>query len=878
MIICQIDEFSVTGIRGWATDTENPSEPVFLHALADGQEFLQFDCKDLREDVHASGVPSKNTGFHIPMPPSLLDGKKHNITFKNRLKQIEIYSQNQKLEHISFSGRLPVETHSFVDGLKQGVLSGWVVRGNTVEGWKGNQQILVTCNGQKIAQIEANRYRGDVGKALSCDPYCGFQFSPPDLYRKPYEQEFRFYVLPDMLEVANSPCLTSFVTDANEALIIDVIDQIDALHVELTRLRRKVREILPQPGFTIADYHSWATSYFPILRKYVDRTRNDDLITGNPLVSIVCPVWNPNLTDFTAAIESVRAQTWQNWELILVDDCSKNPELRAVIENFAKTDARIKPLFQKKNGGISVATNAGLEAAKGEWIAFFDHDDLLADVAVEYMLREATRSHADLIYSDEDKIDASGYYREPAFKTDWNYRLLLGVNYVCHFVMIRQSALQKVGGLNKEYDGAQDHDFLLRASEHIPAEKIHHVPEILYHWRITANSTASDIGNKRYAIDAGINAVNDHLERRNLPAHVDSQMGMTLYAVDWQFNQFPSVTIIIPYKDEIPTTARCLDAIQKYTRYPNYKVILVNNWSITKEAEDFAKRVDEIPNVEILTVKEPFNYSRINNLAAKNETSDFFLFLNNDVFVEQENWLEILVNEALADPQVAIVGGKFVYPNQTVQHAGVLLGIGDVAGHAHVGIPRNEGGYAGRAYFPQEISAVTAAGMLIRRPAFELVGGFDEEHLKVAFNDIDLCLKVRDAGYKIIWTPDFCAEHHESLSRGSDDRPSTERRFFHETQFMIEKWGKTLRTDPFYNPHFTLDRQVFFDLTIPGVDETRYPPLESTRKKIRPLWDTPTLTTEQKTPSSTKKPVSKKSQAGTRRKKVLNETVTDAAE
>lgn len=878
MIICQIDEFSVTGIRGWATDTENPSEPVFLHALADGQEFLQFNCTDLREDVHASGIPSKNTGFHIPMPPSLLDGKKHNITFKNRLKQIEIYSQNQKLEHISFSGRLPVETHSFVDGLKQGVLSGWVVRGNAVEGWKGNQQILVTCNGQKIAQLEANRYRGDVGKALSCDPYCGFQFSPPDLYRKPYEQEFRFYILPDMTEVANSPCLTSFVTDANESLIIDVIDQIDALHVELTRLRRKVREILPQPGFTIADYHSWATAYFPILRKYVDRTRDNDLIPGNPLVSIVCPVWNPNLTDFTAAIESVRAQTWQNWELILVDDCSKNPELRAVIENFAKTDARIKPIFQKENGGISVATNAGLEAAQGEWIAFFDHDDLLADVAVEYMLREATRSHADLIYSDEDKIDASGYYREPAFKTDWNYRLLLGVNYVCHFVMIRQSALQKVGGLNKEYDGAQDHDFLLRASEHIPAEKIHHVPEILYHWRITANSTASDIGNKRYAIDAGINAVNDHLERRNLPAHVDSQMGMTLYAVDWQFNQSPSVTIIIPYKDEIPTTARCLDAIQKYTRYPNYKVILVNNWSITKEAEDFAKKVDGIPNVEILTVKEPFNYSRINNLAAKDETSDFLLFLNNDVFVEQENWLEILVNEALADPQVAIVGGKFVYPNQTVQHAGVLLGIGDVAGHAHVGIPRNEGGYAGRAYFPQEISAVTAAGMLIRRPAFELVGGFDEEHLKVAFNDIDLCLKVRDAGYKVIWTPDFCAEHHESLSRGSDDRPSTERRFFHETQFMIEKWGKTLRTDPFYNPHFTLDRQVFFDLTIPGVDETRYPPLESTRKKIRPLWGTVTLPAEQKAPSATKKPVAKKSQAKTRGKKPSNETVTDAAE
>ncbi|GBR67648.1 O-antigen biosynthesis protein RfbC [Gluconobacter kanchanaburiensis NBRC 103587] len=778
------------------------------------------------------------------MPPALLDGETHHITFKNRLKQIEIYSQNEKLEYISFAGILPVETRSFVDGLKQGVLSGWVISGNDVKGWKGNQQLVVTCDGQKIAQIEANRYRGDVGKALSCDPYCGFQFSPPELYRKPYSQEFRFYVLPDMIEVTNSPCNTSFVTDAHEALVIDVIDRIDSLHVELTRLRRQVREILPQPGFTIADYHSWATAYFPVLRKYVDRTRDDSLIKGNPLVSIICPVWNPDLTDFRAAIQSVMAQTWQNWELILVDDCSGNAELRTVIENFAKTDSRIRPIFQQKNGGISIATNAGLAAAQGEWVAFFDHDDLLADVAVEYMLREGQRSHADLIYSDEDKIDASGYYREPAFKTDWNYRLLLGVNYVCHFVMIRQSALKIVGGLNKEYDGAQDHDFLLRASEHIPAEKIHHVPEILYHWRITANSTASDIGNKRYAIDAGIKAVNDHLTRRNLPATVSSQMGMTLYTVNWDFNQTPSVTIIIPYKDEITTTARCLDAIRKYTRYPNYKVILIDNWSITREAKQFAQTVEKIPNVEILTIKEPFNYSRLNNLAAKDEQSDFLLFLNNDVFVEQENWLEILVNEALADPLVAIVGGKFVYPNQTVQHAGVLLGIGDVAGHAHVGIPRDEGGYAGRAYFPQEISAVTAAGMLIRRPAFELVGGFDEEHLKVAFNDIDLCLKVRDAGYKVIWTPDFCAEHHESLSRGSDDRPSTERRFFHETQFMIEKWGQTLQTDPFYNPHFTLDRQVFFDLTLPGVDETRYPPLASTRKKIRPLWPLPVFTIE----------------------------------
>lgn len=864
MLYCYVDEITPDVIRGWAFNPNAADVPVTLHVVFDEQELLRIQCDGVREDVLEAGVPSAHVGFQFAPPASVLDNKTRKLTFKSRLDNVVLVYKNQEVPSIDFTETLPEQIFSFVDGNKAGALTGWVVSGNRITGMKGGRDLLVTCGGEKIGHIRADRYRGDVGKVLSCDPYCGFQFVPPPLFRKSYPQEFHFYVLPEMKELDNSPYFTSFVSDKYEGIVLDVVDQIDALHTQLTQLRRQVRDILPQPGYTLADYHKWATDYFPILRRYVDRTRVAD--TEEPLVSVICPVWRPDLSDFRAAVESVINQTWQNWELIIVDDCSEDEELRNLILEFVDLDPRIQAIFKETNDGISETTNVGIENANGEWIAFFDHDDLLVDVAIEYMLREAKRSQADLLYSDEDKIDRSGYYSNPAFKTDWNYRLLLGVNYVCHFVMAKTALVKKVGCLNKKYDGAQDHDFLLRVSENLSARKIHHVPEILYHWRITAKSTAADIGNKSYAVDAGVQAVSDHLARRKLPAKVASQLNNTLYSVEWTFKEEPTVTIIVPYKDEIATTKRCLDAIIKLTAYKHYNVILIDNWSVTKEAKTFAKYVEKIPNAQILTLKEKFNYSRLNNKAAALSDSDFVVFLNNDVFVEQENWLNILVNEALADQEAAIVGGKFVYPNQTVQHAGVLLGIGDVAGHAHVGIPRDEGGYAGRAYFPQEMSAVTAAGMLVRKPAFDMVGGFDEENLTVAFNDIDLCLKIRDAGFKVIWTPDFCAEHHESLSRGSDDRPTTERRFFHETQYMLERWGDRLQRDPFYNPHFALDRQVFFDLLPPEVNLDRYPPLPKDQNVTPHLWEKPAEQTAPKA-STAAKSAQKPAAKPTRRRK-----------
>ena len=826
MIMCSVDEITEHGVRGWAIDEANPDQLVTMHVVIDGVALGEVRCDGKREDVGAAGFKSIHVGFAFPLPASLIDGRPHALEFRHRQQRITVLHQGEIVETTAFTVEYRLRVHSYVDGVVNGAFRGWLVAGRGEHArLAGGRDIVVTCNEERVGQVCANRYRGDVGKALSSDPNCGFQFTPPVQFRSARAKSFRFFMLPEMVELDNSPYVTSFVTDQNEGDALAIVEQIDQLHADLTRLRRRVRALLPDPGFTLADYDQWWKHYEPDLRRRVIRAR-DDADAASPgsgeLVSIVMPVYRPTLADFHAAVQSALDQTWDNVELIIVDDASGDPELTAAITVLAENDGRVRVVGRTGNGGISRATNDAIAAATGRWVLFFDHDDLLVDVAVEHMVASARATGALLLYSDEDKIDAAGFVQEPAFKPDWNYRLLLGVNYVCHLTMVDRVTLLQAGPLDPELDGAQDHDLLLRLAEILPDRRIHHVPEILYHWRMSANSTASDIGNKSYAIGAGVRAITAHLGRRNLPATVASRDDTTLYKVDWNFGTSPRVTIVIPFKDEPDTTGRCLDALQARTDYPNFDIVLVDNWSMTSSGMQFSEAAAARPGVRVLRIKEPFNYARINNLAVADTDAEFAVFLNNDVFVEHDDWLRILVDEALADARVGIVGGKFVYPNRTIQHAGVMLGIGDVAGHAHVGIPLAEGGYAGRASFAQEMSAVTAAGMLVRMSAFRAAGGFDEDRLAVAFNDVDLCLKVRAAGFKVIWTPYFVAEHHESLSRGSDDRPSMENRFFHERETMIERYGPLLKQDPFYSPHFALDRQAFFDLVVPGTNADRY--------------------------------------------------------
>ena len=827
MIMCSIDELTENGVRGWAIDQGRPDRPVLLHAFVDDQPLIEIVCSQVREDVAAAGFKSERVGYQFSFPDAVIDGRPHRLQLRCRLGEMTVLYQGSFVEDVEFNVQHPLRMHSYVDGLTHGVLRGWVVSARGEGRLTGERDVLVTCNEEVVGQIRANRYRGDVGKALSCDPNCGFQFKPPAHARSPYPKPFRFFLLPERVELDNSPYVTSFVTDQREGSALEIIDQIDRMHADLTRLRRQVRGLLPDPGFTLADYDGWLVEHLADLRTRVGQARKPaegrTLVRGAPLVSIIMPVFRPKLADFEAAVASVTGQTSPDWELILVDDASGDEALSASMAAMA-SDRRVRVIQRERNGGISQATNVGIEVARGEWIMFFDHDDLLVDVAVEHMLAEARRTGAKLVYSDEDKIDVSGHFSEPSFKTDWNYRLLLGVNYICHLVMVERALLAAVGPLDPARDGAQDHDLLLRLAEILPERKIHHVPEILYHWRMSENSTAASVSNKSYAVEAGRTAVASHLDRRGLPAEVTSMGDITLYKVDWQFAQSPKVRVIVPFKDEVDVTRRCLDCLVSKTAYENFEIVLVDNWSMTSDAEAFIALAEGMDRVSVLRIREPFNYARLNNLATSGSDADHFMFLNNDVFVNDSRWLTAVVSEMLADARCGIVGGKFVYPNGTVQHAGVVLGIGDVAGHAHVGIPAREGGYAGRAMFAQEMSAVTAAGMLVRATAFRAVGGFDEVSLPVAFNDVDLCLKVRGAGYRVLWTPDFLAEHHESLSRGSDDRPTAERRFFHERETMIERYGAALKQDPFYSPHFALDRQPFFDLVTPGTTADRYRP------------------------------------------------------
>ncbi len=817
-IICHVDDLVGLQLRGWAVDQASPRTSPILHVIVDGQEISQIVCDVGRPDLQTISPSYQKLGFQLVFNDGLVDNEPHKLEFRDRRRrEVPIILNGQECLHIDFRVEWKPNIRSHVDGVRHGAFEGWVIRTERdAFAFGGNCMVRVTCDGMTIGHVRAGVFRGDVARITGGPTNCGFRFEPPTAIRNGHVREFRFFLMPENIELDESPCNASLVEDETHARLLMLTGAVDALHRELTRIRRQLHELAPKPRYTIGDYDRWFRAYEPALRKRVAEERPADNWANGPLVSILCPVYRPSLDDFKAAIASVQAQTYSNFELILVDDNSKDSALTEFMTDVAAKDSRIKLLRNRKNLRISGATNVALKAATGKWIAFFDHDDVLVNVAIECMVAAALRTGAEMLYSDEDKLDQGGYYLAPALKPDWNHRLMMGVNYVCHLLFVSRSLTELVGPLDSKYDGAQDHDYILRLSEKIPTTAIHHVPEVLYHWRITPGSTAETINNKHYAIDAGLKAVRDHLIRIGRTATVEPINGQTLYRQTWIVEQEPRVAVIIPYKDQIDTTERCLDAILKTTDYENFEVILVDNWSTSKRSIEFAKRVDKLRNVRIMRIEEQFNYSRLNNLAAAASDAEFFMLMNNDVFVSTPSWLRAVVGEAVVDPEVGAVGGKFFYPDGTIQHGGVVTGIGGVAGHVHTGLPDGDYGYAGRLLFAQEMTAVTAAGILIRATAFRAVGGFDEEKLQVAFNDIDLCLKLRRAGYKIIWTPAFAAEHHESLSRGDDERPMQETRFFKEIEVMKDRWGDTLTKDPFYNTNFLLDQRPFFDLINPA--------------------------------------------------------------
>ncbi|MGI4744626.1 MAG: glycosyltransferase family 2 protein [Janthinobacterium lividum] len=822
------DRYDAGCASGWVTDLLSPLDVVALTAIIDGVRQASVACEGIREDVRgALGLSSAQVGFSFDIPEDYLDGEPHVISFMlpdgtilPHMGEAGLSGLNPSYE---FSDVPVVTIQSNVDGLVHNALRGWVLRkaGRNMVA-EARCDVLVTCNNVKIAQLKADRFRRDVGNVLGCDPNCGFEFAIPHAFMKDYAQTFRFFVLPEMIELDNSPFVTSTVSDFLEGKLVSISNDMSRMYADMEKLRRQIGSLLPSQGYHLGDYDRWARRYYENLRARVAADRRALKQAGalppEPFVTVMMPTYKPLMSDFVAAVESVIAQTYENWELVIVDDGSKSKEVSNKIDAFCAADKRIRCIRSKKNVGIAKATNISMEAALGEWTVFFDHDDMIVDVALEVMIRAAQRTGAKLLYSDEDKIDQAGYYLEPNFKPDWNYRYLLGCNYVCHLTVIETATMRRVGLLKKDYDGAQDHDFILRCSEILTPAEIAHVPELLYHWRITPNSTAADVSNKGYAVDAGVRAVSDHLKRKGQVATVSSINGLTIYGVEWIPQTQPKVSIIIPFRDQIETTRHCVANLLENTAYDNFEIVLVNNWSTSPEAKQFFKDLLGIDNIRVLDVIEDFNYSRLNNIAADGNDADFFVFMNNDVFISDDGWLDRILGEALSDEKVGIVGGKFLYPDKTVQHAGVVVGTHGVAAHIHLGIPDDDYGYIGRARLSQDLVAVTAACMMIRADLFRLVGGFDEEHLKVAYNDVDLCLKVYESGHRVVWCAEFVAEHHESLSRGSDMRPDQEARFFREQQTMFERWGDKpfFRNDPFFNSNFSRVDRLFYDLEDPA--------------------------------------------------------------
>ncbi|WP_406586314.1 glycosyltransferase [Asaia lannensis] len=808
---------------GWAVNRLDPSTPVRLHILIDGQEITQILADQSRADVQkALKTPHDRLGFLFAIPSRFMDGLPHTLSIRLQDRTVLPINDDSlpegKTESYIFTIELRPEYTSCVDGIKHGALKGWVLQKMPgEEEWSGGCIVSVTANNVFIAQARADRYRGDVAAAVGCNPHCGFEIPIPQRFRGSSPRNFSVKVLPESEELMGSPFTSSIADDALETRLLDIAETIDRLHRELTKLRTEIRGAIPQAGYNLGNYDRWAALYYPALRERTALLRVKAPLVEEPLISVLCPTYKPLRADYIAAIDSVLAQTYRNWELILIDDGMVCPQTTALIADYAARDSRIRVLSLAKNRGISGATNAGMDAARGTYTVFFDHDDMLVDVALEVMLRKAQENDALLVYSDEDKVDLANNWQAPNFKPDFNYRYLLGCNYVCHLTMVETATMRAIGPLRAEYDGAQDHDFILRACEQIPHDRISHAAELLYHWRMTPNSTAVTVGNKNYAIAAGVKAVSDHLARRGFDADVSSINGLTLYRVDWRLKEGPSVSIIIPFKDQIDITRQCVETLLERTDYPDMEIVLVDNWSVTPQARAFMQEYAKHPTVRFVTIEEPFNYSRLNNLAAQSCVSDYLVFMNNDVFVEDANWLRLMMNEALAGDRVAAVGARLLYPNKTVQHAGVVVGPAGIGAHAHRGCGPEDYGYIGRILLSHEVTAVTAACMLVRRSVFEEVGCFDETHLRIAYNDVDLCLKIRDAGYRIVYCAEALAWHHESLTRGSDDVPEQEARFFEEGQAMQQRWGghPLYERAPAYPRFFTVDLQPFFDLVDP---------------------------------------------------------------
>lgn len=681
----------------------------------------------------------------------------------------------------------------------QFILTGWSAAGEETA-------CKVIVDGTEVSTEVHWKYRKDVVDVipeLSSDAKCGFEIYVPDK--------------------GGSKLTLKLSADGRESTYVAALDKIrhgekgqDTANIFQKTLRYwknyGLKNTIKKVCQKLSGQRDYG-NYEDFLKKYGVKEeelarQRQEVFENGPCFSIAVPLYQTKEKYLREMIESVQAQTYTNWELCLADGSGREYSLQPVVGEYIAKDKRIKYCLLDSNEGIAGNTNEALKMADGDFVVLTDHDDLLSPEAL-YQCAKAVQKEpqTDVIYSDEDKVDMSGKkFFEPHFKSDYNIDLLCTMNYICHLFVVRKDVMERAGLFESCYDGAQDHDFILRCTE--KAEHIVHIPKVLYHWRCHAQSTSENPESKLYAFENGCKAVKAHYDRIGVPAEVVQGPFYGMYRTKYLWKEQPLVSIIIPNKDHVADLRKCMDSIEEKSVYRNFEFVIVENNSTEEETFAYYKEIETRDNVNVLYYKGDFNYSKINNFGVAQAKGEYILLLNNDTeMIEPDSIKEML--DVCMRPEVGIVGAKLLYEDNTIQHAGVIIGFGGVAGHAFIGQDRDDNGYFSRIISVQDLSAVTAACLMVRRSVFDEVEGLNEE-FKVAFNDIDFCLKVRKAGYLVVYNPYAQFYHYESKSRGQEDSADKVARFQQEIGLFGERWGELLEHgDPYYNPNLTLDKADF---------------------------------------------------------------------
>jgi len=707
------------------------------------------------------------------------------------------------------------------------------IRANFVEGWAANMadpdeilEVEFYLGDQvHIGTVSADRPRKDLLSVLP-NPNHGFLFQVPLVYadgvpRQIAVREARTRGM-SLREGRTGRRITgisySYRHDQGLSTALLATDRLDEIQARLEELRGELEFVKRLASFPIADYDYYYRHFYELSVAELRTVRDSSSrLARKPRFSVILPTFESTAQYLHTAIQSVREQAYPFWELCISDDASLDEGVREIVRAHARSDSRIKFTFSTSHGGLAKNTNQALALSTGDYVTFLDHDDVLTSDALYVMALALQRREHDVLYSDEDLIDESGKYLRPHLKPDFNYDYCLAVNYLCHLLVIERGLMDRLGGLREGFDGCQDRDLVLRAIELCDRKRVRHVPRVLYHWRVNPTSVSNTRSNRDAILRRTAECVQSHFDRQKSAA-VATAGDPDLFScrVRWPLpTEQPLASIVIPSKDRLDLLGPCLTSILEKTDYENFEIVIVDHDSAEPATHAYLERVAKDHRVRVERFKGPFNWSALNNFGAARANGSILCFLNNDVLVSASTWLEELVSHAMR-PTVGAVGAKLLYEDGTVQHAGIVLGIGGYAGPAFQRVLPTDAGYMGRAACAQEVSAVTGACLVCRRAVFDEVGGFDAAAFPIALNDVDFCLRLGKHGYSIIWTPHSVLYHFESKSRGYDDTTTEKKqRLASEASALRQRWGDALLRDACYNPHFDLAGPSYERLVIP---------------------------------------------------------------